>query len=173
MVVARLEPFREAQISQWLRVWNDANAGLAARGLQPLAPQTALEHAELASQPLLLIMLALYDADGNPLQRADAALGEAELYERLLTSFAEREVRKSGADLPDEAVRERGRTGTAAPICGGVRDVFTAAASGSATPSSTLTCARCWARRAAKPTRRAAGAAQRRASGGRPVLLHP
>jgi hypothetical protein len=102
MVVARLEPFREAQISQWLRVWNDANAaGLAARGLAPLAPQTALAHAELASQPLLLLLLALYDADGNPLQRADADLGEAELYERLLTSFAGREVRKSGADLPD------------------------------------------------------------------------
>ena len=103
MVVARLEPFREAQISQWLRVWNDANAaGLAERGLAPLAPQTALAHAELASQPLLLLLLALYDADGNPLQRADAGLGEAELYERLLTSFAGREVRKSGAGLPDE-----------------------------------------------------------------------
>ena len=102
MVVARLEPFREAQISQWLRVWNDANsAGLAARRLQPLAPLTALAHAELASQPLLLVMLALYDADDNRLQRADAGLGKAELYERLLTSFAGREVRKSGADLPD------------------------------------------------------------------------
>ena len=44
-------------------------------------------------------MLALYDADGNPLQRADAALDKAGLYERLLVSFAEREVRKTGADL--------------------------------------------------------------------------
>ena len=70
MVVARLEPFREAQISQWLGVWNDTNAaGFAARA-GTLAPQTALAHAELASQPLLLLLLALYDADGNPLQRA-------------------------------------------------------------------------------------------------------
>lgn len=107
MVVVRLEPFREAQISQWLQLWNDANAaGLAARGLQPLAPLTALAHAELASQPLLLLMLALYDADGNRLQRTDVGLGEAELYERLLASFAEREVRKSGAGLPDELIEE-------------------------------------------------------------------
>jgi hypothetical protein len=107
MVVIRLEPFREAQISQWLRVWNEANtAGLAARGLQPPTPQTLLAHAELASQPLLLLMLALYDADANRLQRADAGLGEAELYERLLTSFAEREIHKTGAALPDEQFEE-------------------------------------------------------------------
>lgn len=100
--MVRLEPFREAQIRQWLRVWNHANAAsLTARGLRPLAPETALEHADLASQPLLLIMLALYDADGNPLQRAAAALKEAELYERLLVSFAEREIRKSSTDLTD------------------------------------------------------------------------
>lgn len=103
MVVVRLEPFREAQISHWLQVWNDAStARLAARGLQPLAPLTVLAHAELASQPLLLLMLALYDADDNQFQRADSGLGEAELYERLLTSFAEREIRKSGADLPEQ-----------------------------------------------------------------------
>jgi hypothetical protein len=101
MVVVRLEPFRDAHIDQWLRVWNDTNAaGFAAHGLRPLAPQTALAHAELARQPLLLLMLALYDADGNPLQRAGAILGKAELYERLLTRFAEREIAKSGAALP-------------------------------------------------------------------------
>jgi hypothetical protein len=109
MVVARLEPFRATQVGLWLGVWNKANtAGLASRGLQPLTPQTALQHPELASQPLLLLMLALYDGDGNRLQRADAALGEAELYERLLASFAGREVGKSRADLPgsmfDDAV---------------------------------------------------------------------
>jgi hypothetical protein len=103
MVVLRLEPFREAQISQWLCVWNAANTtALEARDLRPLMPQIVLEHADLAAQPLLLLMLALYDADGNPLQRAGAALDEAELYERLLVSFAEREIRKSNTDLSDK-----------------------------------------------------------------------
>lgn len=100
MVAVRLEPFRDNQIAQWLTVWNTANASdLAARGLRPLPVETVLAHAELACQPLLLLMLALYDADGNPLQREDAALGQAELYERLLIQFAEREVRKAGEAL--------------------------------------------------------------------------
>ncbi|MGH3898235.1 MAG: NACHT domain-containing protein [Pseudonocardiaceae bacterium] len=100
MVAVRLEPFRDNQIAQWLTVWNTANAPhLAARGLRPLPVESVLAHAELACQPLLLLMLALYDADGNPLQREDAVLGQAELYERLLTQFAEREVRKAGAAL--------------------------------------------------------------------------
>jgi hypothetical protein len=107
MVVVRLEPFREAQISRWLEVWNHANAEeLASRGLRPLASRAALEHADLASQPLLLLMLALYDADGNRLQRDAASMREAELYERLLVSFAEREVRKSGADLSSGQFQE-------------------------------------------------------------------
>lgn len=101
MVALQLEPFGDAHISHWLGIWNDTNAAaFAARGLLPLAPQTALAHADLASQPLLLLMLALYDADANALQRSDAHLGKAELYERLLTRFAEREIGKTGASLP-------------------------------------------------------------------------
>ncbi|MGB6163502.1 MAG: hypothetical protein WBF75_13220 [Pseudonocardiaceae bacterium] len=100
MVAVRLEPFRDNQIAQWLAVWNAANASpLAARGLRPLPVETVLAHVELACQPLLLLMLALYDTDGNPLQREDAVLGQTELYERLLTQFAKREVRKTGAAL--------------------------------------------------------------------------
>ena len=100
MVVVRLEPFHDVQVMQWLQVWNQANAAaFSARGLRPLAAESVLAHADLASQPLLLLLLALYDADGNPLQRADASLGKAELYERLLNRFAEREVGKMGAAL--------------------------------------------------------------------------
>jgi NACHT N-terminal Helical domain 7 len=100
MVAVRLEPFRANQIAQWLSAWNTVNAcGFAARGVRPLPVESVLAHAELACQPLLLLMLALYDADGNPLQREDAVLGQAELYERLLTRFAEREVRKTSTAL--------------------------------------------------------------------------
>ncbi|MGH3772201.1 MAG: NACHT domain-containing protein [Pseudonocardiaceae bacterium] len=100
MVAVRLEPFRDDQIVRWLAVWNAANAsGFAARDVRQLPAESVLAHAKLARQPLLLLMLALYDADGNPLQREDAALGQAELYERLLTQFAEREVRKTAAAL--------------------------------------------------------------------------
>jgi hypothetical protein len=107
MVVVRLEAFHDAQVIQWLGVWNDANAAaLSAGGLRPLAAETVLAHPDLASQPLLLLMLALYDADGNRLQRAEALLGKAELYERLLNSFARREVSKTGAGLPPAQVND-------------------------------------------------------------------
>ncbi|WP_436842817.1 NACHT domain-containing protein [Streptomyces venezuelae] len=103
MLALCLEPFSDAQVTWWLRMWNATNAtGFAARGLCPLEPEVALRYPALASQPLLLLMLALYDADGNALQRRDASLGEGELYEQLLTSFAAREVRKTAAGLAEE-----------------------------------------------------------------------
>ncbi|MBW6434584.1 hypothetical protein KZ829_12655 [Actinoplanes hulinensis] len=97
----RLEPFDERQIATWLAVWNRANtAGFAARRLAPLATDSVLAHPHLAEQPLLLLMLALYDADGNALQRVGANLRQDQLYERLLRSFATREVVKQRPGLP-------------------------------------------------------------------------
>jgi hypothetical protein len=95
-VAVRLEPFVQEQISRWLAIWNDCNATyLARRGLQPLPADVVLRQLVLASQPLLLLMLALYDADDNTLQRHPAGLGEADLYERILIRFAEREIHKA------------------------------------------------------------------------------
>lgn len=94
--VVRLEPFDESQIATWLDVWNRVNAGHFARhAMAPLDSATVLAHADLARHPLLLLMLALYDGDGNQLSRpaaAGATLRQGELYERLLTTFVQREV---------------------------------------------------------------------------------
>jgi hypothetical protein len=93
--VVRLEPFRAEQVEQWLTTWNSANASyLASRGLTALSPRTVLEHPDLAGQPLLLLLLAIYDMDDNALQRGADVLDQAGLYDRLLRTFAEREVRK-------------------------------------------------------------------------------
>jgi len=101
-VALRLEPFDSDRIMAWLRIWNIANADhFAACGLAPLSPEVVLAHRELAEQPLLLLMLALYDADGNALQRIEVDLPQGELYERLLYSFAHREVVKHRPGLPD------------------------------------------------------------------------
>ncbi|MFC4059301.1 NACHT domain-containing protein [Planomonospora corallina] len=107
-LAVRLEPFDDGRVERWLRVWNAANAGyFASRGLRPLSAEAAAAHRELAGQPLLLLMLALYDAhpDSNGVLDGEGMSG-AELYERLLVRFAGREVDKHHAGL---APRERGR----------------------------------------------------------------
>lgn len=102
-VVLRLEPFDTPQVRAWLTVWNAHNAaGLAARELRPLPVDTALAHGELASQPLLLLLLALHDAGANALQSAGGDLRRVDLYERLFTDFVEREVDKHGRDRTDD-----------------------------------------------------------------------
>jgi hypothetical protein len=102
MVAMRLEPFDADRVTAWLKTWNAANVGhFAASGLAPLSAEVVLTHSELAQQPLLLLMLALYDADGNALQRVDVDLPQGELYEQLLRSFARREVDKHRSGLPD------------------------------------------------------------------------
>ena len=106
-VTVRLEPFDNDQITAWLEVWERFNAApLATRGMLPLPANLALTYKELAEQPLLLLMLALYDADANALQRRSAELGQTELYGRLLHEFARREIRKHASAL-SEADLER------------------------------------------------------------------
>ncbi|MGK3202642.1 hypothetical protein ABFJ78_16020 [Amycolatopsis sp. MEPSY49] len=100
MIAVRLEPFDTEQVEQWLGVWNRGNEDyFSANGLCPLTADVVAPHADLAGQPLMLFMLALYDADQNSLQHHDVALGQAELYEQLLARFAAREVLKSGGGL--------------------------------------------------------------------------
>ncbi|MER7455628.1 hypothetical protein [Micromonospora sp. NPDC126480] len=94
-VALRLEPFDDERVTAWLNTWNSTNTDqLTARGLKPLPASAVLRHRDLAGQPLLLLMLALYDADDNALQRLAGDLGRGELYERLLRNFAAREVTK-------------------------------------------------------------------------------
>lgn len=94
--IIRLEPFSQKQITAWLTVWGQTNqVSLARGGMKPLPAEVALKYQELAEQPLLLLMLALYDADVNALQRRSAALGRTELYGRLLQDFAIREIRRT------------------------------------------------------------------------------
>jgi hypothetical protein len=97
--VIRLAPFDEGQVRRMVDVWARANSGpLASRGLRPPSPEAVLAHRELAEQPLLLLMLLLYDADANALH-AGTDLSRSELYEELLAMFARREVRKHAAHL--------------------------------------------------------------------------
>ncbi|WP_214106331.1 NACHT domain-containing protein [Acrocarpospora catenulata] len=103
----RLEPFSDAQVGQWIETWNDTNRSyFERRGRSPLSAENVLAHRELAEQPLLLLMLALYDADPNAGEGSLAGVGQlsrAGLYERLLRRFAAREVAKHEPGLPADA----------------------------------------------------------------------
>ncbi|GAA2606627.1 hypothetical protein Adu01nite_17670 [Paractinoplanes durhamensis] len=113
--VVRLDPFSDEQVADWLAVWNAKNAaGLAARGLRPLPARVALAHRELAGQPLLLLMLALYDGRENQLQRSGGTLRRIELYERLFQDFFVREVDKLGEDRDTAVATEWRRLGAVA-----------------------------------------------------------
>ncbi|WP_158273899.1 NACHT domain-containing NTPase [Micromonospora sp. RP3T] len=101
-VAMRLEPFDETRVGAWVDTWNRVNAAaFGAPGERPLDPAVVLSHRELAEQPLLLLMLALYDAEGHDLRQA-GELHRGDLYERLLRRFARREVTKHRAGLPDQ-----------------------------------------------------------------------
>jgi hypothetical protein len=101
-LVLRLEPFDEDRVRQWVAIWNHDNRRyFQERGLEPLSVDNVLAVPNLAEQPLLLLMLALYDADGNAMRLVREEFHEADLYERLLRGFATREVRKSGGGLSD------------------------------------------------------------------------
>ncbi|MBL7253925.1 NACHT domain-containing protein [Paractinoplanes lichenicola] len=93
-LAVRLEPFDDAQIERWLSVWNTSVA-------RPLTLDVLRPLRHLAEQPLLLLMLALYDATGDALRGDAAVLEGGQLYERLLASFAAREVRRLHAGQPD------------------------------------------------------------------------
>lgn len=118
--VIRLEPFSEEQIQRVLKAWNQANRErFRSPGLQPLGADRLLAYPELSRQPLLLLMLLVYDAQDNDLQQAPDRLSLGQLYERLLTTFVRRQVRKhrkalSEADLRREVKGELRRLEAAA-----------------------------------------------------------
>ncbi|MFD9736678.1 NACHT domain-containing protein [Umezawaea sp. NPDC059074] len=107
--VIRLDSFSDNQVELWLTAWNRANRSLFSFGkVEPLTCEAALRNGDLARQPLLLLMLAIYDADGNLLQRRSANLSRSDLYEKLLSRFSQREVisRDGGARLPEDKIRQ-------------------------------------------------------------------
>ncbi|QKV73155.1 NACHT domain-containing NTPase [Amycolatopsis sp. Hca4] len=108
-IAVRLEPFEIDQIEEWVGVWNRVNDGyLSAQDRDHLDLEIIEAYLELASQPLLLLMLAVYDAESGALSTRREKLSETELYERLLIRFARREVAKADSSLTgDDPAVER------------------------------------------------------------------
>ena len=95
----RLLEFDQRQQDRWLNIWNTTNAHyFNAAKVEPFClPDSKARGAEkilaLAEQPLLLLMLALYDSQDNPLRKAES-LDRTVLYNNLLRRFVTRELEK-------------------------------------------------------------------------------
>ena len=128
-VIVKLDEFTESDVEEWLARWHRANAAAIAAGKireltadcvtgdadaesPPEWPAGRLDGGvrELARQPLLLLMLAIYAAD-PALPPLSADMATADLYRRLLESFARREAARDAdhdlrADTPEDRVRD-------------------------------------------------------------------
>lgn len=106
-LLIKLEDFDNAQVASWVEAWNEANAVIP--GFRPLTAAELLHHGELARQPLLTTLLAIYAVESG-VERLDAEeLSRSELYRRLLDSFVTRQVRDKAAkelDVADRVKRE-------------------------------------------------------------------
>jgi hypothetical protein len=95
-IVLKLEPFDEGRVGRWTDAWNAANREQP--GFRPLTAAELWRHRELAGQPLLLLMLAVYAAEAG-IGGLDADdLSTDQLYRRLLDSFIRRQVREKAKD---------------------------------------------------------------------------
>lgn len=103
--IVRLEEFNNERREAWIAVWNAHNVEYFRQAaLRPFTLPASEKIIQLAEQPLLLLMLALYDSSGNKLSsRPD--IDQTLLYEELLTRFIERE-RSKGADGAEFGILE-------------------------------------------------------------------
>ena len=121
--IVRLEEFDTTKQDHWIRIWNRTNAQYFEDNLQPFSLPADPKLRPLAAQPLLLLMLALYDSSDNQLGQSED-LDQTRLYHSLLTRFVERERLKGEAghrfrDMPQkdrdsEVERDMQRLGVAA-----------------------------------------------------------
>ena len=94
--------FNDDDIADCLGRWRRVNAAAIAEGkMGELTLSAARSQRELARQPLLLLMLALYAAD-PAVTSLDSGTATADLYQRLIDGFAQREAAATNFGHPGE-----------------------------------------------------------------------
>ncbi|NMB65012.1 MAG: ATP-binding protein, partial [Spirochaetes bacterium] len=105
--VLRLLEFDNNQCGLWCDIWNKANAYFFTKNeiqkfkLPDGGNRSADSILNLARQPLLLLMLAIYDTENNAL-RDCKNLDRTKLYDSLIRRFVLRELRKESSFLECE-----------------------------------------------------------------------
>ena len=93
--IIRLSEFDPERINLWTSIWNDVNSTYFSKhGIEKFSIDSTSKVYDLAKQPLLLLLLALYDSKGNAL-KLNIELTGAQLYDSLIRDFIEREQRKN------------------------------------------------------------------------------
>ena len=92
--IVRLLDFDAERQAKWIEIWNSHNGEYFTQAdVRPFALPSVEAVRELAGQPLLLLMLALFDSDRNQLS-VERNLDRTLLYDSLLRRFIERERQK-------------------------------------------------------------------------------
>lgn len=92
--ILKLCDFDDDRINAWCDIWNDCNKTyFEENNLNEFSLPDNSKVKELAGQPLLLMMLALYDANGNKLKKQQD-LTLTQLYDSLINVFISREKNK-------------------------------------------------------------------------------
>lgn len=114
--IVRLLEFDEHQRERWSEIWNKANFSYfrdsnTEKFVLPSSKERGADKIlNLAEQPLLLLMLALYDSQGNQL-RKNQGLDRTRLYDSLLRRFIVRERSKEkDFDNGQVSIREKALT---------------------------------------------------------------
>lgn len=92
--ILRLMEFDQQQRQAWINIWNKTNSEyFSNNNILPFKlPEKGKRNniIELAEQPLLLLMLALYDSESNELAK-NSNIKRTELYDNLIRRFIRRE----------------------------------------------------------------------------------
>lgn len=110
--ILRLLEFDPNQRQKWIDIWNSINADyFASEKINPFSlplKEKGKKNSiiELAEQPLLLLMLALYDSEANELAKT-SNIKRTELYDNLLRRFVRRERRRYVAGFEDKTPEEQ------------------------------------------------------------------
>lgn len=110
--VLRLMEFDPQQQQAWINIWNNINSDYFTNSsikpfnlpLKEKGKKNSI--IELAEQPLLLLMLALYDSEANELAKT-SDIQRTELYDNLLRRFVRRERRRYVQGFVDKTPEEQ------------------------------------------------------------------
>jgi hypothetical protein len=109
--VVRLLDFDRERQETWVKTWNSFNADyFANNNVAPFKVPSHPKVSSLAAQPLLLLMLAIYDSEYNQLG-SEENIDQTVLYDNLLRRFIVRERSKGDDKLKFAELREDERNG--------------------------------------------------------------